>query len=70
VHEFSSGATSDAHADGFSLNQRTAEHQYLAVVGGFLSGEINPGNGNRQLTLRHHLVDGSIAYEYTFSSRD
>jgi len=70
VHEFSSGATSDAHADGFSLDQRTKEHQYLAIIGGFLSAEINPGNDNPQLTFRHHRVDGSVAYEYTFPSRD
>lgn len=67
VHEFSSGATTEAHADGFTLEQRTPEHQYLAIVGGFLSGEINPGNDRSQLTLKHHRVDGSVAYEYTYS---
>jgi len=67
VHEFSSGATSEAHAGGFNLELRTEEHQYLAIIGGFLSGEINPGVDGRQLTIRHHHVDGSIAYEYTFS---
>ncbi|MDB4796726.1 alkaline phosphatase D family protein [bacterium] len=67
LHEFSSGATSKAHAGGFSLDLRTEEHQYLAIIGGFLSGEINPGVDSNQLTLRHHNVDGSVAYEYTYS---
>jgi alkaline phosphatase D len=66
VHEFSSGATSKAHAGGFSLDLRTDEHQYLAIIGGFLSGEID----NSQLTLRHHRVDGSVAYEYSYSDRE
>ena len=67
VHEFSSGATSAAHAGGFSLDLRTDEHQYLAVVGGFLSGEIISDSDARRLTLRHHAVDGSVNYEYTFA---
>ena len=67
LHEFSSGATSDAHAGGFKLELRTEEHQYLAIIGGFLSGEVHPGADKCQLTLRHHHVDGSVAYEYIFS---
>ena len=67
LHEFSSGATSEAHAGGFKMELRTEEHQYLAIIGGFLSGEIIPGVDSRQLTMRHHNVDGSVAYEYTFS---
>jgi alkaline phosphatase D len=63
VHEFSSGATSEAHANGFSMDLRTDEHQYLAIIGGFLSGEVDNG----RLTMRHHRVDGSVAYEYSFA---
>ena len=70
MHEFSSGATSDAHADGFTMEQRTEEHQYLAIIGGFLSGEIDPGIDSSQLTIRHHRVDGSVAYEYAYSHRE
>lgn len=66
AHEFSSGATSEAHANGFSMDQRSDEHQYLAIIGGFLSGEVTPTGDGKQLTLRHHRVDGSVAYEYTF----
>lgn len=67
THEFSSGATSKAHAGGFRMDLRTDEHQYLAIIGGFLSGEIVPGEGGSKLIMRHHKVDGSVAYEYTFS---
>lgn len=68
THEFSSGATTEAHAGGFSLDRRTEEHQYLAIIGGFLSGEIKPaGAGRSELVMRHHRVDGSIAYEFAFT---
>ena len=67
VHEFSSGATTAKHAGGFSLDLRTPEHQYLAIIGGFLSGEVASVGGEKQLTMRHHRVDGSIAYEYSYS---
>ena len=67
VHEFSSGASSEAHAGGFSLDLRTDEHQYLAIIGGFLSAEIEPGADTSNLTFRYHKVDGSVAYEYTFN---
>lgn len=70
VHEFSSGATSEAHAGGFSLDLRTDEHQYLAIIGGFLSGEVFSDAGAPRLALRHHRVDGSVAYEYTFPDSD
>ena len=50
------------------MDLRTDEHQYLAIIGGFLSGEILPGEkGRRQLIMRHHRVDGSVAYEYAFT---
>jgi alkaline phosphatase D len=67
VHEFSAGATTEAHADGFRMDQRTAEHQYLAIIGGFLSGEIVAQPGSKRLTMRHHRVDGSVAYGYSFT---
>ncbi len=66
VHEFSAGASSKDHAGGFSMDLRTDEHQYLAIIGGFLSGQIKPGRNETELTFRHHRVDGSVAYEYSF----
>lgn len=65
VHEFSAGATSEAHAGGFKMSLQTDEHQYLAIIGGFLSGEV----AGDELTMRHHEVDGSVAYEYRFPAK-
>jgi alkaline phosphatase D len=70
VHEFSSGATTAKHAGGYSLDLRKDEHQYLAIIGGFLSGEISATQNGKQLTMRHHRVDGSIAYEYDYSDSE
>lgn len=67
VHEFACGAASEAHAGGYSLDLRTGEHQYLAIIGGFLSGEIIPDRDRTNLIFRHHRVDGSVAYEYAYS---
>jgi alkaline phosphatase D len=67
LHEFACGAGSDAHAGGFSKDLQTEEHQYLEIIGGFLSAEINPAKDCTELTFRHHRVDGSVSYEYTYS---
>lgn len=69
VHEFSSGASSPKHAGGFSMDLKTDEHQYLAIVAGFLSGEISHEGDQPKLTFRHHRTDGGVAYEYTFLSK-
>jgi hypothetical protein len=52
------------------LDLRKDEHQYLAIIGGFLSGEISATQNGKQLTMRHHRVDGSIAYEYDYSDSE
>jgi len=70
VHEFSSGASSKKHVGGFSMDLKTDEHQYLAIIAGFLSGEISKEDDQPKLTFRHHRVDGSVAYEHTFSSKE
>lgn len=66
VHEYASGASSKDHAGGFSMDLRTPEHQHLAIIGGFLSAEIDSKRGGPRLTFRHHRVDGSVAYEYSY----
>lgn len=52
--------------NGIKVGVTTEEHQYLAIIKGFLSGEIKPGKEKSHLTFRYHRVDGSVAYEYTF----
>ena len=67
MHEYACGAGTEAHAGGFSMDLETDEHQYLAIIGGFLSGEIQPDGNSTRLTIRHHRVDGSVAYEYIYT---
>ncbi|MEM8565469.1 MAG: alkaline phosphatase D family protein [Bacteroidota bacterium] len=60
LKEFSVGPGSDAHAQGWSQDDRRPEHAYLNVVGGFLSGELSYTQGVPKLTLRHHDVNGVV----------
>jgi alkaline phosphatase D len=61
--EFSSGPASDEHAGGFSEDQRTEEHLYLKVIGGFLAGTVERVEGKPTLTMRHYGVDGAVLNE-------
>lgn len=63
LREFCSGPTSNAHAGGFSEDQREPMHQYLAVIGGFLWGNVQRIGGVPTLTFRHYDVEGKVVYE-------
>lgn len=63
LREFCSGPTSNAHAGGFSEDQREPMHQYLSVIGGFLSCTSQRVDGVPTLTFRHHDVVGNVVYE-------
>lgn len=69
LREYSCGPTADSHAQGFTEDQRTSQHEYLRIKGGFLSGEVDrkPG-GVPVLTLRHHGVDGKVYHEDVHSA--
>lgn len=54
--EFSSGATSDEHAQGWNPEDVMPEHQFLRVEGGFLGIEVI----GKKITLRHYDVDGKV----------
>ncbi len=59
VHEFSTGAASDAHSAGTpGLNK--IYHRFHRVKGGFLSVAASAGG----ITFRHHGEDGDAVYEY------
>lgn len=60
VREFACGAGSDAHAGGFSMNQRTAMHRYLKIKGGFLGVTVERMDGNPRAVMTHYGVDGSV----------
>jgi alkaline phosphatase D len=54
--EFSSGATSDEHAQGWNQEDYLPQHQFLRVKGGFLAVKIKGGN---QITFEHYDVNGN-----------
>jgi alkaline phosphatase D len=61
--EWAVGSASDQHAGGFTMDQRSEEHQYLNIVGGFLSATVERVNGKPTLTMRHYSVDGAVLNE-------
>jgi alkaline phosphatase D len=69
VIEFSCGPGSDAHAGGWSNDQRLPEHLYLNVVGGFLEAEVTRQAGEPQLIIRHYNPDGNLLHEYPVANR-
>ena len=64
VREYSCGPASDVHAGGWQQSDfREDYHQYLNVIGGFLSATVDPGDGKPTLTFRYHDVNGAVKYE-------
>jgi alkaline phosphatase D len=69
--EFSCGAGSDAHAEGWPPGEIRPEHRFLRVRGGYLYGTTKTGeNGNILLTLQHCDVDGNVVHEEVFNAND
>ena len=67
VREFSCGPHSDIHAGGYKEN-KTSEHQFLRVKGGFLSVEVSREEGAPEIVFRHHDVQGSVVHEERFTN--
>ena len=63
MREYSCGPTTDKHARGFSLKNRSDMHQYLKIKGGFLRVDVERIDGKPCATFRHHGVDGKILNE-------
>jgi hypothetical protein len=63
LREYSSGPHTDAHAGGFSEEQRSSMHRFLRIGGGFLSGTVERQDGAPVLTIRFHDVTGAIQHE-------
>lgn len=66
--EFSCGPGSDAHAGGWSQDNKLPEHIYLNVVGGFLEGSVSQIDGNPALVFRHYGSNGELLNEYNVNS--
>lgn len=67
--EFSTGAGSNEHAEGWPPDDVRPEHRFLRVKGGFLRGEVSAKNGIPTLTFRHCDVDGKTVHEETFTGK-
>jgi alkaline phosphatase D len=63
VREYSTGPTSDAHAGGFSEDDRTPMHRYLKIVGGFLAVTVERVDGRTRAVFRHYGTNGQINNE-------
>ena len=68
VREYSCGPTSDKHARGFSLKNKSAMHRYLNIKGGFLHVEIRPDADALAAVFRHYGVDGAVLNEDVIKS--
>jgi alkaline phosphatase D len=66
--EFGCGPGSEKHELGWQPGDVRAEHRFLRVQGGFLSGELTYDHGpaSPKLTLRHHDVSGKMVSEFVF----
>jgi alkaline phosphatase D len=65
LREYSIGPASNEHADGWRNDDIRPEHQYLNVVGGFMTVTSERLDATPRLILRHHGVDGNILNEDT-----
>jgi len=67
VHEFSTGPSSNQHAEGFSLSMRQPVHRYLRIKGGFLAVTVERVDGTPTITFRHYGTDGKVYHEEQFT---
>jgi alkaline phosphatase D len=65
--EFSCGAGSDSHAEGWNQNDVRPEHRFLRVKGGFLKGSVYREDDKIFIKFQHCNVDGNVVHEEIFS---
>lgn len=58
--EFGSGPVSDYHVQGWKEGDKRPEHQYLGLVGGFLSVEVKKEGSEPIIIFCHNDVDGRV----------
>jgi len=63
LREWCSGPTSDKHAGGFRMSDRTEMHSYLNISGGFLHVSVQEDKDAAKLVLRHYDPRGNINHE-------
>ncbi len=69
VWEFSTGPSSDLHAEGFSLALRQPMHRYLRIKGGFLAVTVERIDGKPTITFRHCGPDGKVYHEEKLTAK-
>jgi len=65
--EFSAGAGSDSHAEGWVEGDVRPEHRFLRIKGGFLKGSLYHADNKVFLKFQHCDVDGNVVHEELFS---
>jgi len=65
--EFSCGAGSDSHAEGWPPDDLRPEHRFLRVKGGYLRGRVSRTGNEVQIRFQHCDVDGNVVHEEFFS---
>ena len=63
LREYCSGPTSDLHAGGFRMDLREPMHQYLNIIGGFMTCTAERRDDVPVLILRHYNVAGEVVNE-------
>lgn len=64
--EFSTGAGSDSHAEGWNQGDVRPEHRFLRVKGGYLRGSVYRADNNVTIKFQHCDVDGNVVHEEIF----
>lgn len=63
LREWGCGPGSDAHSGGYRMKNRTAQHDYLKICGGFLHVQVRPKESTAELVLRHCDTNGQVLHE-------
>lgn len=65
--EFSCGAGSDSHAEGWPPGDIRPEHRFLRVKGGYLRGSVWRSENIVNVRFQHCDVNGNVVHEEMFS---
>src|SRR5262249_11038633 len=63
LHEFGTGASSDAHAGG-AIGEDRDYHRVHRVKGGFVYVSVERKDGSSTIRFRHHDVLGKVVHEH------
>lgn len=63
IREYGSGAGSDSHAGGWSMDRRQPQQKFLRIAGGFLRVSIEAPESGPLARIQHYSVDGEVVHE-------